>query len=62
MPGTDEIEDKTGTNLVDFRRRTIHLTIMNAVNYADTVHKLLKIGMVDMIIKCFSRERGKVKY
>ena len=36
------IEDHTGTNLVNLRR-TIYLTIMNALNYEEAVHKLLKI-------------------
>jgi pre-mRNA-splicing factor CWC22 len=36
------IEDKTGTNLVNLRR-VIYLTIMNALNYEEAVHKLLKV-------------------
>ncbi|KAJ3819091.1 MIF4G-domain-containing protein [Lentinula raphanica] len=59
------IEDRTGTNLVNLRR-TIYLTIMNALNYEEAVHKLLKvqlsegeeIEMVNMIIECCSQERS----
>ena len=36
------IEDRTETNLVNLRR-TIYLTIMNALNYEEAVHKLLKV-------------------
>lgn len=36
------IEDQTGTNLVNLRR-VIYLTIMNALNYEEAVHKLLKV-------------------
>ena len=36
------IEDQTSTNLVNLRR-TIYLTIMNALNYEEAVHKLLKV-------------------
>lgn len=38
------IEDHTGTNLVNLRR-TIYLTIMNALNYEEAVHKLLKVQL-----------------
>jgi hypothetical protein len=38
------IEDRTGTNLVNLRR-VIYLTIMNALNYEEAVHKLLKIQL-----------------
>ena len=38
------IEDRTETNLVNLRR-TIYLTIMNALNYEEAVHKLLKIQL-----------------
>ncbi|KAG8217290.1 MIF4G-domain-containing protein [Butyriboletus roseoflavus] len=59
------IEDRTGTNLVNLRR-TIYLTIMNALNYEEAVHKLLKvqlkegeeIELVNMIIECCSQERS----
>src|SRR5258708_4931098 len=37
-----DIEDRTETNLVNLRR-VIYLTIMNALNYEEAVHKLLKI-------------------
>lgn len=36
------IQDETSTNLVNLRR-TIYLTIMNALNYEEAVHKLLKV-------------------
>ncbi|KIL68520.1 hypothetical protein M378DRAFT_176690 [Amanita muscaria Koide BX008] len=60
-----EIEDRTETNLVNLRR-TIYLTIMNALNYEEAVHKLLKVQlqegqeseMVNMIIECCSQERS----
>lgn len=36
------IQDMTETNLVNLRK-VIYLTIMNALNYEEAVHKLLKI-------------------
>ncbi|TFY82661.1 hypothetical protein EWM64_g1354 [Hericium alpestre] len=59
------IEDRTETNLVNLRR-IIYLTIMNALNYEEAVHKLLKvqikegeeIELVKMIIECCSQERS----
>ena len=36
------IEDRTETNLVNLRR-VIYLTIMNALNYEEAMHKVLKI-------------------
>ncbi|EGN96287.1 hypothetical protein SERLA73DRAFT_94407, partial [Serpula lacrymans var. lacrymans S7.3] len=59
------IEDRTETNLVNLRR-IIYLTIMNALNYEEAVHKLLKvqvmegqeIEMTNMIIECCSQERS----
>ncbi|KAJ7439854.1 hypothetical protein FB451DRAFT_1151350 [Mycena latifolia] len=59
------IEDRTETNLVNLRR-TIYLSIMNALNYEEAVHKLLKvqlqegqeIELVNMIIECCSQERS----
>ena len=38
------IEDMTGTNLTNLRR-TIYLTIMNALGYEEAVHKLLKVQL-----------------
>jgi len=38
----EAIEDRTETNLVNLRR-VIYLTIMNALNYEEAVHKLLKV-------------------
>ncbi|KDQ59686.1 hypothetical protein JAAARDRAFT_127159 [Jaapia argillacea MUCL 33604] len=63
------IEDRTETNLVNLRR-TIYLTIMNALNYEEAVHKLLKvqikegdeIEMINMIIECCSQERTYSKF
>jgi pre-mRNA-splicing factor CWC22 len=65
VAGKQDITDKTGTNLVNLRR-VIYLTIMNALNYEEAVHKLLKvqlaegeeIEMVNMIIECCSQERS----
>ncbi|CAK5275892.1 unnamed protein product [Mycena citricolor] len=59
------IEDRTETNLVNLRR-TIYLSIMNALNYEEAVHKLLKIQLqegeeielVNMVIECCSQERS----
>lgn len=46
------IQDMTETNLVNLRR-IIYLTIMNALNYEEAVHKLLKVQM---------REGQEVRY
>ncbi|OCH90656.1 MIF4G-domain-containing protein [Obba rivulosa] len=59
------IEDRTETNLINLRK-VIYLTIMNALNYEEAVHKLLKvqikegqeIEMCNMIIECCSQERS----
>ncbi|KAI0737902.1 hypothetical protein C8Q80DRAFT_1263008 [Daedaleopsis nitida] len=59
------IEDKTQTNLINLRR-VIYLTIMNALNYEEAVHKLLKVQIKEgqeielckMIIECCSQERS----
>ncbi|GBE82742.1 hypothetical protein BKA93DRAFT_925890 [Sparassis latifolia] len=59
------IEDRTETNLLNLRR-VIYLTIMNALNYEEAVHKLLKVQikegqeleMCNMIIECCSQERS----
>ncbi|PCH38399.1 MIF4G-domain-containing protein [Wolfiporia cocos MD-104 SS10] len=59
------IEDRTETNLINLRR-VIYLTIMNALNYEEAVHKLLKvqikegqeIELCNMIIECCSQERS----
>ncbi|KAL5511996.1 CWC22 [Sanghuangporus vaninii] len=63
------IEDQTSTNLVNLRR-TIYLTIMNALNYEEAVHKLLKvqinegeeIELIKMVIECCSQERTYSKF
>ena len=44
MESKEGIEDRTETNLVNLRR-VIYLTIMNALNYEEAVHKLLKIEL-----------------
>ncbi|KAJ7447729.1 hypothetical protein B0H11DRAFT_2248147 [Mycena galericulata] len=38
------IEDRTETNIVNLRR-TIYLSIMNAVGYEEAVYKLLKVQL-----------------
>ncbi|THH08696.1 hypothetical protein EW145_g2516, partial [Phellinidium pouzarii] len=63
------IEDRTSTNLVNLRR-TIYLSIMNALNYEEAVHKLLKvqieegdeIELIKMVIECCSQERSYSKF
>ena len=42
MEDKEGIEDRTQTNLINLRR-AIYLTIMNALNYEEAVHKLLKV-------------------
>jgi pre-mRNA-splicing factor CWC22 len=44
MESKEGIEDRTEANLVNLRR-IIYLTIMNALNYEEAVHKLLKIEL-----------------
>ncbi|KAI0956677.1 pre-mRNA-splicing factor cwc22 [Taiwanofungus camphoratus] len=59
------IQDRTETNLLNLRR-VIYLTIMNALNYEEAVHKLHKvqlkegeeIELCNMIIECCSQERS----
>ncbi|KAG8703537.1 pre-mRNA-splicing factor cwc22 [Ceratobasidium sp. 394] len=59
------IEDMTETNLVNLRR-TIYLTIMNALSYEEAVHKLMKVNiqegqeieLCNMIVECCSQERS----
>lgn len=48
------IEDRTETNLVNLRR-IIYLTIMNALNYEEAVHKLLKVQIQEGQEVCSSR-------
>ncbi|KAI0274418.1 MIF4G-domain-containing protein [Russula aff. rugulosa BPL654] len=65
VPDKEGIEDRTETNLVNLRR-VIYLTIMNALNYEEAVHKLLKvqlkegeeIELANMVIECCSQERS----
>ncbi|ELU43819.1 cell cycle control protein (Cwf22), putative [Rhizoctonia solani AG-1 IA] len=62
LPG---ITDMTETNLVNLRR-TIYLTIMNALSYEEAVHKLMKVNiqegqeieLCNMIVECCSQERS----
>ena len=42
MAEKEGIEDRTQTNLINLRR-VIYLTIMNALNYEEAVHKLLNV-------------------
>jgi len=59
------IQDRTEMNLVNLRK-VIYLTIMNALNFEEAVHKLLKIQikegqeieLVKMVIECCSQERS----
>ncbi|KAF8710691.1 MIF4G protein, partial [Rhizoctonia solani] len=59
------ITDMTETNLVNLRR-TIYLTIMNALSYEEAVHKLMKVNiqegqeieLCNMIVECCSQERS----
>ena len=44
VPSKEGIEDQTSTNLVNLRR-VIYLTIMNALNFEEAVHKLLKVQL-----------------
>ena len=44
MESKEGIKDRTETNSVNLRR-VIYLTIMNAFNYEEAVHKLLKIEL-----------------
>ena len=45
------IKDRIETNLVNLRR-LIYLTIMNALNYEEAVHKLLKIELQEGLEVC----------
>ncbi|KAH7340194.1 hypothetical protein B0J17DRAFT_650293 [Rhizoctonia solani] len=63
------ITDMTETNLVNLRR-TIYLTIMNALSYEEAVHKLMKVNiqegqeieLCNMIVECCSQERSYSNY
>ena len=44
VPEKEGIEDPAETNLVNLRR-VIYLIIMNALNYEEAVHKLLKVQL-----------------
>ncbi|WFD01021.1 pre-mRNA-splicing factor cwc22 [Malassezia yamatoensis] len=64
-----DIEDRTGTNLVNLRR-TIYLVIMSSLDFEECVHKLLKLNVRDewkgelcnMVIECCSQERTYSKF
>lgn len=53
------IQDKTQTNLINLRR-VIYLTIMNALNYEEAVHKLLKVQIKEGQEVCIPRHVVKV--
>ena len=55
VPEKEGIEDRTETNLVNLRR-VIYLTIMNALNYEEAVHKLLKVQLKEgeEVLLCFA--------
>ena len=44
VPEKEGFEDLTKTNLVNLRR-VIYLTIMDALNYEEAVHKLLEVQL-----------------
>jgi hypothetical protein len=56
VPEKEGIEDRTEMNLVNLRR-VIYLTLMNALNYEEAVHKLLKVQVKEgeevYLIICF---------
>lgn len=55
------IEDRTETNLVNLRR-VIYLTIMNALNYEEAVHKLLKVQLKEGQEVCHTQYQFYVQY
>lgn len=55
------IEDRTETNLVNLRR-VIYLTIMNALNYEEAVHKLLKVQLKEGQEVCRIQYQSSVQY
>ena len=50
------IEDRTETNLINLRK-VIYLTIMNALNYEEAVHKLLKVQVKEGQEVCLIPQR-----
>ena len=64
-----DIHDKTGTNIVNFRRK-VYLTLMSALDFEEAVHKLLKmvlpegmeIELCNMVVECCSQERSYNKF
>jgi pre-mRNA-splicing factor CWC22 len=46
-----DIEDETGTNLVNLRR-TIYLTIMSSLDFEEAGHKLMKIQLAPGQVRC----------
>ena len=44
VPEKEGIEDRAETNLVNLRQ-VIYLTIVNALNYEEAVHNLLKVQL-----------------
>ncbi|CEL52479.1 Pre-mRNA-splicing factor CWC22 OS=Cryptococcus neoformans var, neoformans serotype D (strain JEC21 / ATCC MYA-565) GN=CWC22 PE=3 SV=1 [Rhizoctonia solani AG-1 IB] len=69
VAGKPGITDMTETNLVNLRR-TIYLTIMNALSYEEAVHKMMKVNiqegqeieLCNMIVECCSQERSYSNY
>ena len=63
MEDKEGIEDRTETNLVNLRR-VIYLTIMNALNYEEAVHKLMKVqineGQEVGILALFHRSKTEL--
>jgi hypothetical protein len=48
-----DIEDETGTNLVNLRR-TIYLTIMSSLDFEEAGHKLMKIQLAPgQVCNCY---------
>lgn len=64
-----EIEDQTGTDLVNLRR-TIYLTIMSSLSYEESAHKLMGMmlregqeqELTNMIVECGGQEKTYDKY
>ncbi|ORX58318.1 MIF4G-domain-containing protein [Hesseltinella vesiculosa] len=64
-----DIQDETGTDLVDLRRK-IYLTVMSSVDFEECCHKLMKLNipegqeieLCNMIIECCSQERTYLKF
>lgn len=63
--GAAAIEDKTEVDIIALRR-TIYLTIMSAMGFEETTHKLMKLTipegqeheLINMVIECCSQEKS----